>query len=215
MNAAPTPSIPHTAASAYAEAFVPESAAAATARTAAQSLGIGAISPGTATLLTFLASSIDARTVVEVGTGAGVASLALLAGMADGTLTSIDTEPEHQAAARRILTDAGIPARRARLIAGAALQVLPKLSDGAYDLVFVDADPLEAVEYVEEALRLLRPGGLLVIYHALSGGRVADASNEDDDTVIMREALAAVADSEALSPVLLPVGDGVLVARRG
>ena len=155
-----------------------------------------------------------ASTVVEVGTGAGVASLALLAGMADGTLTSIDTEPEHQAAARRILTDAGIPARRARLIAGAALQVLPKLSDGADDLVFVDADPLEAVEYVEEALRLLRPGGLLVIYHALSGGRVADASNEDDDTVIMREALAAVADSDDLSPVLLPVGDGLLVGRR-
>ena len=214
VNAAPTPSIPHTAASAYAEAFVPESADAAAARAAAQSLGIGAVSPGTSTLLTFLTRSLDARTVVEVGTGAGVASLALLLGMAEGTLTSIDTEPEHQATARRILVEAGIPSRRARLIAGPALQVLPKLSDGAYDLVFVDADPLEAVDYVEEALRLLRSGGLLVIYHALSGGRVADTGNEDDDTVIMREALAAVADAEDLSPVLLPVGDGVLVARR-
>ncbi|QIK73942.1 methyltransferase domain-containing protein [Propioniciclava coleopterorum] len=175
---------------------------------------MGAVSPGTAALLTFLARTIDARTAVEIGTGAGVSSLALLDGMPDGTLTSIDTEPEHQSAARRVLTDAGIPARRARLIAGAALQVLPKLSDAAYDLVLVDADPLEAVEYVEQSLRLLRPGGLLVISHALSAGRVADAGNEDDDTVIMRETLAAVADSSDLSPVLLPVGDGVLVARR-
>lgn len=214
VNAAPTPSIPPTAATAYAEAFVPSSEHDAAARAAAQGLGIGAISPGTSALLTFLASTIEARTAVEVGTGAGVASLALLTGMPEGILTSIDAEPEHQSAARRVLTDAGIPARRARLIAGAALQVLPKLSDGAYDLVFIDGDPLEAVEYVEEALRLLRPGGLLAIYHALSGGRVSDAGNEDDDTVIMREALAAVADSEQLSPVLLPVGDGVLVARR-
>ncbi len=114
VNAAPTPSIPHTAASAYAEAFVPESADAAAARAAAQSLGIGAVSPGTSTLLTFLTRSLDARTVVEVGTGAGVASLALLLGMAEGTLTSIDTEPEHQATARRILVEAGIPSRRAR-----------------------------------------------------------------------------------------------------
>ena len=136
---------------------------------------------------------------------------------ADGT-EAVGTEAAGtdaaQAAARRVLTDAGIPARRARLIAGAALQVLPKLSDAAYDIVLVDADPLEAVEYVEESMRLLRPGGLLVICHALAGGRVADAGNEDDDTVIMREALAAVADAEALTPVLLPVGDGVLVARR-
>ena len=213
MNA-PTPRLPATAATAYAEAFVPESDHAAAARAAAQGLGIAAVSPGTASLLTFLAGTVDARAAVEIGTGAGVASLALLAGMPEGILTSIDTEPEHQAAARRVLTDAGIPARRARLIAGAALQVLPKLSDAAYDIVLVDADPLEAVEYVEESMRLLRPGGLLVICHALAGGRVADAGNEDDDTVIMREALAAVADAEALTPVLLPVGDGALVARR-
>ena len=113
-----------------------------------------------------------------------------------------------------VFTAAGIPPRRVRLIAGSALQVLPKLSDRAYDLVLVDADPLEYVEYVEEALRLLRPGGLLLLHHALAGGRVADAANEDDETVIIREALTAVSDSEELSPVLLPVGDGLLVARR-
>ena len=185
------------------------------ARRASDELGIEPISTGGAALLRLLARLVNAKAAVEVGTGAGVSGLALLEGLApDGILTSIDSEPEHQQVARKLFAAAAVPARRARLIAGAALSVLPKLSDGAYDLVFVDADPLEAVEYVEEALRLLRPGGLLVIYHALSGGRVADASNEDDDTVIMREALAAVADSDDLSPVLLPVGDGLLVGRR-
>ena len=131
-----------------------------------------------------------------------------------GILTSIDTEPEHQAAAREAFNAAGYPTRRARLIAGAALQVLPKLSDGAYDLVLVDGDPLEYVEYVEQGLRLLRPGGLLVLNHALADGRVADERNEDDEVVIIREALTAVSDSDELAPVLLPVGDGLLVARR-
>ena len=173
------------------------------------------MSQGTSALLSLLASLIGARAAVEIGTGTGVSGLALLEGMApDGILTSIDTESDHQADARKVFADAKIPSRRARLIAGAALQVLPKLSDGAYDLVLIDGDPLEYVEYVEEALRLLRPCGLLVLHHALADGRVADAANEDDDTVIIREALAAVADSEDLSAIVLPVGDGVLVARR-
>lgn len=213
---AKTPATPQQSAStAYAEAFVPEADAARSARAASQQMGQTAISQGTAAAITFLATLIEAKAVVEVGTGTGVSGLALLEGMTpDGILTSIDTEPEHQASARKTFAAAGIPTRRARLIAGAALQVMPKLSDGAYDVVLLDADPLEYVEYVEQALRLLRPGGLLMLHHALAGGRVADPANEDDEVVIIREALAAVADSEELTPLLLPVGDGLLVARR-
>ncbi|MBK8462360.1 MAG: class I SAM-dependent methyltransferase [Nigerium sp.] len=200
---------------AYAEAFVPDSDVAREARAASRGLGIRPVSPGTAAVLTFLTGLINARAVVEVGTGAGVSGLALLTGMApDGVLTSIDNEPQHQASARAVFASAGIAARRARLIAGEALQVLPKLSDGAYDLVLLDADPLEYVEYVEAALRLLRPGGLLAVHRALADGRVADAGNTDDDTVIIREALAAVAESEELTPVLVPLGGGLLLARR-
>ena len=217
MNAAAkTPAAPRPSASAvWAESFVPETEGATEARASAATMGTDPVSPGAASVLTFLASVLQAKAVAEVGTGTGVSGLALLAGMAgDGILTSIDTEPEHQAAARAAFNAAGYPARRARLIAGAALQVLPKLSDAAYDLVLVDADPLEYVEYVEQALRLLRPGGLLVLHHALAGGRIADTTNEDDDVVIIREALAAISESDALAPVVLPVGDGLLVARR-
>jgi predicted O-methyltransferase YrrM len=206
----------HATSWAFAEAFVPESAAAATARQAAREMGLSAVSQGAATVLTFLARAINARTVAEIGTGAGVSGLALLQGMStDGILTSIDSENEHQVAARQIFNAAGIPVRRARLIAGAALNVLPKLSDGAYDLVLIDGDPLEYVEYVAQALRLLRHGGLLVVHHALWQDLVADPTNEDDETLIIREALEAVTEIDDFTPALLPVGDGLLAAVKG
>ncbi len=158
---------------------------------------------------------MDAHAVVEVGTGTGVSSLALLSGMnQSGILTSIDIENEHQIEAREVLGQAGYPNRRARLIAGPALTVLPKLNDGAYDMVFVDGDPLEYVEYVDQASRLLRRGGLLALYHAFADDTVANPADESDNTVIIREALAALAEMEEYSPVLLPVGDGLAVAIR-
>ena len=215
MNAAAKPAASHPSAAAWAESFVPEAAGAADARAAAEGMGLTPVSPGVSATLAFLARTTGARAVVEIGTGTGVSGLALLSGMVpEGVLTSIDSEPEHQAAARTVFAAAGHPARRARLIAGPALQVLPKLSDDAYDMVLVDGDELEYVEYVEQGLRLLRSGGLLVLHGALAGGRIADDSNEDDEVVIIREALAAVLESDELSPIVLPIGDGLLVALR-
>ena len=145
---------------AFAEDFVDESEQAAEARQKARQLGVAPISRGSASALTFLARVVQAKTVVEVGTGSGVSGLALFAGMQpDGVLTSVDIEPEHQQAAREAFLAVGIPTQRFRLIAGPALSVLPRLSDGAYDMVFIDADKLEYAEYVEQGLRLLRHGG--------------------------------------------------------
>jgi len=200
---------------AYAEAFVAESEPSRTARRTASGLGVDAISGGVAATLTLLAKTVAAKAVVEIGTGTGVSGLALFAGMlGDGVLTSIDAESENQAAAREVFGDAGVPSRRIRLIAGQALVVLPKLSDGAYDIVFVNGDPLEYVEYVAQAERLLRPGGLLVLHHALWDGKVADEQNSDDEPLIVREALQAVAESGLFTATLLPLGDGLLVAVR-
>ncbi len=221
MNAAPknTGGRPapatHRATWEFAEEFVPADEHARAARAASDQLGVVPVTQGGAALLEFLARVLDARAIVEIGTGAGVSSLALLTGMApDGILTSIDTESEHQQSARKTLSAAGLPTRRARLIAGSALNVLPKLSDGAYDLVFADADPLETVEYVAQAARLLRPGGVLVVNHAFAGGAIAEPTNEADDTVIMREVLEAVQQMDEFTPLLLPVGDGLLLATR-
>jgi predicted O-methyltransferase YrrM len=206
-------SAPKAASWAYAENFVPESEAAVRARTDAAELGVSPVGRGTASTLTFLARLVQARHVVEIGTGSGLSGLALFAGMQpDGILTSVDIEADHQRAARASFLATGIPTQRFRLIAGPALNVLPRLSDGAYDLVLVDADKIEYPAYVQQGVRLLRHGGVLVIDNALWHDRVADANADDDETVAIREALALVSDNEDLVATLLPVGDGLLAA---
>ncbi|HIT74577.1 MAG TPA: O-methyltransferase [Candidatus Avipropionibacterium avicola] len=197
---------------AWAETLIPEVEQAADARAASESFGLHPIGQGGATALTFLSRAVNARAVVEIGTGAGVSGLALFRGMTeDGVLTSVDIEPEHQAAARTAFTERGIRNQRFRLIAGDALTVLPNLSDGAYDLVFVDADKVEYPAYVEQGVRLLRHGGVLVLDNALRQDRVAGDAT-DDETEAVREAIGMITEDEDLVPGLLPVGDGLLVA---
>lgn len=208
--------VPTGASMAFAEGFRPVSETSQAARREAVALGVVPISPGSASMLTVLARMIDARAVVEIGTGAGISGLALFEGMSSaGILTSVDTEHEVQAAARRAFTAATIPSRRFRLIAGEALDVLPKLSDGAYDLVFVNGDQLEFGEYVAQALRLLRHGGVVIINHALWANRIADPDNQEDETIVLREALSAVQDIEELTATLSPIGDGLVIAIKG
>src|SRR4051794_41503197 len=132
----------------------------------------------------------------------------------DGILTTVEREAEHQRLAKRTFVEAGIPTQRARLINGSALDVLPRLTDGHYDLVFCDGDKTEYPDYLSEALRLLRPGGLVVFDNALWHDRVADPAQRDPETVAVRELGRTVLESDDLLPLLLPVGDGLLVARK-
>jgi predicted O-methyltransferase YrrM len=197
----------------YAEFFVPEDDAVLAARGRAAELGSVPIGSGAAAALSFLAATLAARTVVEVGTGTGVSGLRLFAGMSpDGVLTSIDPEAEHQRAARQAFADAGIASTRTRLINGRGLEVLPRLTDGAYDMVLVDGIRTEYPQYVTEAVRLLRPGGVLALNGALAGDKVPDPTQRDPDTSAVREAGRLVRDDERLLPVMLPLGDGLLVA---
>ncbi len=200
---------------AYADAFVAEDDFLAAARARAKEVGATPIGSGGGAALAFFAGLVGARTVVEVGTGAGVSGLWLLRGMRpDGVLTSVDLEAEHQRLARETFTEAGIPSQRYRLISGSALEVLPRLTDGHYDLVFVDADKHEYADYVAEAKRLLRVGGLIALDNALWHDRVADPSQRDAETVAVRETGRAMRDDEEWLPLLLPVGDGLLVAKK-
>ncbi|WP_425489404.1 O-methyltransferase [Nocardioides piscis] len=158
---------------------------------------------------------LDARAVVEIGTGTGVSGLWLLRGMrSDGVLTTVDIEAEHQRLAKETFADAGIASNRARTITGAGLDVLPRLTDGHYDLVFCDGDKREYAAYMAEALRLLRPGGVVAFDNALWHDRVADPAQRDEETTAIRDLGRAVADNESLVPVLLPVGDGLLMAKK-
>jgi predicted O-methyltransferase YrrM len=197
----------------YAEAYLTEDAVLQAARHRGDELGCVPIGPGGGAALRFLAAATNARAVVEVGTGAGVSGLWLLRGMRpDGVLTTVDRDPEHQRAAKQAFTEAGIPSGRARLIVGNALEVLPRLADGGYDLVFVDAAKTEYGDYLGEALRLLRPGGVVAFDNVLWHDRVADPAQRDPDTVAMRELGRTVRDDDNLVAVLLHAGDGLLAA---
>ena len=197
----------------YCEEFVPEDDVLLRARERAGQLGCTPVPTGTGAVLSVLAATAGARAVVEVGTGAGVSSLYLLRGMPeDGVLTTIDLEVEHQRAAKEAFTEAGLRPARTRTISGRALDVLPRLTDGVYDLVFVDGDKESAAAYVEQAVRLLRPGGVLAVAGALWHDRVADPARRDETTTAVRELGRTVRADERLLPALLPTGDGLLVA---
>ena len=197
----------------YAESFHPEDEVMTIARARAAELGCVPIGPGGGAALRLLATMISARAVVEVGTGAGVSGLWLLRGMrADGVLTTVDVEAEHQRAAREAFTDADIATPRYRMINGSAAEVLPRLTDGGYDLVFVDADKSSYGVYYEQALRLLRSGGVVAFDNALWHDRVAENTARDPDTVMIRELGKAVRDDARLVSAMLPVSDGLLVA---
>lgn len=198
---------------AYTENFIAEDEVTAAARGRGDELGCVPISPAGGATLRMLAGLVGAKAVVELGTGAGVSGLWLLAGMrADGVLTTVDTEPEHQRAARQAFNEAGIGSGRYRLINGAAGEVLPRLTDGVYDMVYVDADKTGYGDYFEQAVRLLRPGGVVAFDNALWHDRVADTARRDAETVALREVGRTVRDDDRVLPALLPVGDGLLVA---
>src|SRR5690242_18255264 len=182
-------------------------------RNAADVGGAPPVSPATGAALRFIAATLSAKSVVEIGTGCGTSGIWLLRGMrSDGVLTSVDVDPEHQRLARKAFVEAGFPANRYRLIGGKASDVLPRLTDGAYDLVFCDADKHEYPSYLTAALRLLRMGGVVAFDNALLGGRVAIPAITDPETSAIREVCVLGRDDTRLAPLLMPVGDGLLAA---
>jgi len=199
----------------HAEASISEDAIVSAARERALDAGAGAVTPAVGALLSLLARLSGGKAVVEVGTGTGVSGLWLLSGMRDdGVLTTIDIEPEHQRLAKQAFTEAGIGPGRTRLIAGRAQEVLTRLADESYDLVLVDAAPADQPHFVIEGVRLLRPGGVIVVHHAALDGRAGDPTANDSEVTAVREAARLIAEDERLTPVLVPLGDGVLVAVR-
>jgi predicted O-methyltransferase YrrM len=191
----------------------PEDAALLAARQRAAEVGLPALDPAGGAVLRLLASAVGAKHAVELGTGAGVSTLWLLRGLTpDGVLTSVDSDGEHQRLAKASLADAEVPSGRVRLISGRALEVLPRLSEKSYDVVFCDAARSENPDYLTAALTLLRPGGIVVFAGALAGGRVAESTARDNETVAMRELARVVREETRLVPAMIPVGAGLLAA---
>jgi predicted O-methyltransferase YrrM len=201
---------------AYADRFAVETPEMVAARSrAAQLPGSPPVEPAVGAVLAVLAAGVEARSVVSVGSGGGLAGLWLLRGMrSDGVLTALDGDPEQLRAARKAFADAGLAPSRARLIFGTPAEVLPRLSPGAYDMVVCAGPPREYAEHLPGLLDLVRIGGTLACHGLLGGGRIADRTARDPQTVAWRDITRAVREDETLLSAVLPIGTGLLVANK-
>jgi predicted O-methyltransferase YrrM len=176
------------------------------------------ISPEQGALMALLVELTGARRLLEVGTFTGYSALAsALAMPSDGRITACDLSVEWTDLARRHWALAGV-ADRIELRLGAADRTLDALlAEGyadRYDMMFVDADKTGYAGYYERGLRLVRPGGLILADNTLWGGAVADPARQDEDTAALRAFNARLHDDPRVSTCIVPVGDGLTLARR-
>lgn len=176
------------------------------------------IGPEQGQFMALLVELIGARQALEIGTFTGYSALCVaLALPADGHLTACDVSEEYTAVARRYWARAGI-ADKIDLRLAPAVETLDALlakgRAGTYDFAFIDADKSSYDAYYERALALLRPGGLVVVDNVLWGGDVADPAKKDSDTTAIRALNKKIRDDARVSMSLIPVGDGLLLARK-
>lgn len=182
----------------------------ARARANAVELGAAPISAAVGSQIALLAAATNARSIVEIGTGAGVSGLWLLRGAPQAVLTTIDNEPEHLAAARQAFSEAKVPSTKARFITGRASDVLPRMNEASYDIVLVDADPENVIAYVAHGLRLVRDRGIVLVPRVLAGGRAADPVQRDEITSAYRSLVQETQESSAVLATVSPAGEGLL-----
>ncbi len=176
------------------------------------------IAPEQGQFMALLVELIGAQRVLEIGVFTGYSSTCMaLALPPGGRLMALDLSAEYTEIARRYWQLAGV-ADKIELRLGPALASLDRLiEDGAgdsFDLAFIDADKGHYDAYYERSLELLRPGGLLLIDNMLWGGKVADPSVKDDDTQAIRDLNRKIHTDERVTAVLLPVADGLTLARK-
>ena len=176
------------------------------------------ISPEQGQFMALLARLMGARRCLEIGVFTGYSSLALaLALPEDGRILACDVSERWTAVARRYWAEAGV-SHKIELKLAAALETLERLAGpratGTFDFAFIDADKENYVGYYERVLELLRPGGLIVVDNTLWSGRVADPENAEADTVAMRHFNEHLHRDERVDLSLVPIGDGLTLARK-
>jgi predicted O-methyltransferase YrrM len=186
--------------------------------TAADPMSRMQISPEQGQFMGLLAKLMAARRCVEVGVFTGYSSLAVAQALpADGTIVACDVSEQWTAVARRYWAEAGV-SHKIELRLAPALETLDSLlaagGGGSFDLAFIDADKTNYLGYYERVLELLRPGGLAVVDNTLWSGRVADPEVADPDTIALRHFNERLHRDDRVDLSLLPVGDGLTLARR-
>jgi len=180
------------------------------ARRASLEHGVDPITASAGQYIATIAASIDARTIIEVGTGLGVGTLWLAQACPAANITSIDSEIDHHVTVRELLQEAEIPASRVRLISEKALDVLPKMNEASYDLVVIDADYQNVQAYVDHAINLVRPRGSVIAVGVLGDDLVADPAQRDDKTSAYRWLLKALDDRTDIAHTVNLIGDGLV-----
>ena len=200
---------------AFANNYITETEIIQRARQRGVEIGTYETTPAVGSLLRYLTHLVGASSIVEVGTGSGVSGLWIIPSMIDkGLFTSIDDEVENARLAKQAFEEAGFASSRYRLITGNSTEIVAKLADSLYD-IFILRKSRDLFDNVESAYRSLRPGGVLVIDRALMGGKVTDPTQRDEETVAYRDVIKVIREArEQWLPMLLPVGDGVLVATK-
>lgn len=198
----------------YAEDFAGEDEAIVNARGRAEELGVECVTASVGSHLAVLAAALGAKAIVEAGTGTGVSALWMLTGAPTSILATIDNNTEHQDAARAAFAEAGIKPSQTRVISGRVIDVMSNMADAAYDLVFLDADRETLEAQLSEASRLLRPGGVVAIAHALWRDRVPDPAMRDEATAVYRDVLRFFKTNSSFIAALSPAGDGLLLASK-
>ena len=175
--------------------------------------GMPAISvpPETARFLQVLVRAAGATSVLEVGTLGGYSAILMARAMGEGgRILSLEIDPEHAAFARRYIERAGF-SHSIEVRVGPALQLLPTLDGEKFDVVFLDADKEPLPTYLDWALRLLGPGGLVIADNTLRAGKVVDPSADDPQLRAIREFNRKLATSPRVTGLVVPIGDGVAV----
>ncbi|MCY4368889.1 MAG: class I SAM-dependent methyltransferase [bacterium] len=176
------------------------------------------ISPDQGQLMGMLTGLVGASRAIEVGVFTGYSSLCVARALPDdGILVACDVSVEYTRIARRFWERAGVSGK-IDLRIGPAVDTLDAMiandESGTYDLAFIDADKGNYPRYYERCLRLLRPGGLMLVDNALWGGRVADPERTGDITSTMRDLNNMAGRDSRVEVTLLPIGDGLLLARK-
>jgi predicted O-methyltransferase YrrM len=176
------------------------------------------IAPEQGALLSLLVELLGAKRAIELGTFTGYSSLVTMLAMPpDGTMVCCDISDEWTSVARRYWAEAGV-ADRVELRLGPALETLDELlasgAEGTFDFAFIDASKREYPDYHERIVRLLRSGGLAAYDNVFWDGGVIDESMQDEDTLGVRRLNERLAADERVSISMIPVADGVTLARK-
>jgi len=193
----------------YVDGFVTESEEVALVHRATLEHGIEPLSPALGATIAQIARSIDAHTIIEVGTGVGLTTMQLIEACPQAHITSIDSELDYHLTLKEMMPDLEVDPAKLRLITEKAEDVLPKMNESSYDLIVIDTPADNASACYDAAVALCRPGGSILVTRILAGGKVANPADRSEDVVAHRTLLKVIEQDDRVAHAVIPVGEGL------